>query len=164
MIYFTINHPGLHLYEISKDGVVRNKKRLSECAQHKSSNNKGYLKLVLYKNGVRTNFELHRLLALTFIPNPQNKPTVNHIDGNPNNNNLSNLEWATIREQTIHAYKNKLAGGEKHGMSKLKNRDIKFIRQLSKDGLTGYAIAKKFKMSHSNIQRIIKGVYWKNVI
>ena len=68
-------------------------------------NTKGYYQIALYKNGVMKNKLLHRLIAEAFIPNPENKPTVNHIDGNKLNDNLENLEWATSKEQTQHAIK-----------------------------------------------------------
>lgn len=60
------------------------------------------------KNRLQKIHKIHRLLAEYFIPNPDNKPCVNHIDGNKLNNSLSNLEWATISENTKHAYANKL--------------------------------------------------------
>ena len=60
------------------------------------------------KNRLQKIYKIHRLLAEYFIPNPDNKPCVNHKDGNKLNNNLSNLEWATISENTKHAYANKL--------------------------------------------------------
>ena len=64
----------------------------------------GYKKVVLSKNGRQKSFQVHRLVALAFIPNPGKKPQVNHIDGNPSNNRLENLEWATGGENLIHSY------------------------------------------------------------
>ena len=57
----------------------------------------------LYKNKKRKAFLVHRLIALTYIPNPENKPDINHLDGNPLNNNVSNLEWCTKTENMKHA-------------------------------------------------------------
>lgn len=57
----------------------------------------GYLLVGLYKNGARTNFQVHRLVALTYIPNPNNYPQVNHIDENKENNSIENLEWCTAK-------------------------------------------------------------------
>lgn len=74
--------------------------------------NGGYLRTNLVdKDGVRRFIGIHQLVALAFIPNPENKPTVNHKDTNPLNNDVSNLEWATYGEQAIHAVKN---GCNKH--------------------------------------------------
>lgn len=65
----------------------------------------GYFLVTLVENGTRRNHFIHRLLATTFIPNPLNKPHVNHIDANKQNNSLSNLEWATCKENASHAAK-----------------------------------------------------------
>lgn len=63
----------------------------------------GYFIVTLCSNGKRKNKRVHRLLAEAFLPNPENKELINHIDGNKKNNKLSNLEWATPKENTQHA-------------------------------------------------------------
>ena len=69
---------------------------------------KGYLHVTLYKNGTPKTIKAHRLTAKAFIPNIENKPEVNHIDGNKENNNIINLEWNTRAENNMHAIKNGL--------------------------------------------------------
>lgn len=65
----------------------------------------GYYKCsVQKKDGTWTQQYLHRLVAMAFIPNPNNKPCVNHIDANRKNNAASNLEWVTVKENTIHSF------------------------------------------------------------
>ena len=70
-----------------------------------NKNKKGYLYVVLSKNGKSKIVRIHRLVAQTFIPNLQNKPQVNHIDGIKSNNVVSNLEWCTNSENQKHAFK-----------------------------------------------------------
>ena len=69
----------------------------------------GYETIVLTKDGIRKNYTIHKLVALAFIPNLENKTTINHKDGNKRNNNVSNLEWATEKENQVHKWKNGLA-------------------------------------------------------
>ena len=71
-----------------------------KCRPH----NGGYTRVVFYKNGARTakEFLVHRLVAEAFIPNPENKPTVNHINEIKTDNRVENLEWATMIEQNHH--------------------------------------------------------------
>lgn len=92
-------------YLIGNNGEVYNKS--TQYTKHPTSNHtgKGYLYVDLYKNGIKQRAYIHRLVAEAFIDNPTNKPYVNHIDGDPSNNNVSNLEWCTPLENVEHASK-----------------------------------------------------------
>ena len=93
-------------YQVSNYGKVRslNFKR-NECVDLLSPiKNNGYFRMTLYKNGAIERYLLHRLVANAFIPNPLNKPCVNHIDGNGQNNRVENLEWVSYGENNKHAY------------------------------------------------------------
>lgn len=63
----------------------------------------GYKRVLIAQDGIRKSYYVHRLVAMAYIPNPENKPTINHIDGNKINNCVENLEWATQKEQKRHA-------------------------------------------------------------
>jgi hypothetical protein len=77
----------------------------------KGTINKGYKRICLTKNKKEKNLHVHRLVAQAFIPNPQNKPFINHIDGNKQNNCVTNLEWCDYDENNNHAYENGLRQG-----------------------------------------------------
>lgn len=72
--------------------------------QYFVSRNRMYRCVYVKENGKQKGYYVHRLVAQAFIPNPENKPQVNHIDGNPSNNRLDNLEWVTESENIVHAY------------------------------------------------------------
>lgn len=99
------------LYQISNLGNVQsmdynhtgNPQKLSIKNHHS-----GYKMVMLCKNGVNKNKNIHTLVATAFIDNPEQKPCVNHIDGNKGNNHVSNLEWVTRKENTNHAIKTNL--------------------------------------------------------
>lgn len=80
-------------YQINRDGIVMNKRtnRILKCY----IDNVGYYQVTLCKDGNPRKFRVHRLLAIAFIPNPNNYPIVDHIDINRQNNNLSNLRWVS---------------------------------------------------------------------
>ena len=84
-------------YLIYEDGrVYTNNKRKGFLKPN--VNKKGYHILNLYCNGKQKMFSVHRLVALHYIPNPDNKPQVDHIDRNKQNNHVSNLRWVTSQE------------------------------------------------------------------
>jgi hypothetical protein len=95
---------GLDKYEISKNGVIRNIKTSKIISTYSS---KGYKMATLYKTinkkTKKNNYSIHRLLAISFIDNPNNYPYVNHIDGNSSNYNINNLEWCTQKYNIYHS-------------------------------------------------------------
>lgn len=91
-----------HLYEASTFGNIRNKKTKKVL---KPSINKTYMYVSLLNSDKKNTMLLHRLIAKTFIININNKPTVNHKDHDPSNNNINNLEWASYLEQVTHKRK-----------------------------------------------------------
>ena len=83
------------LYEVSNKGNVRNVRRNTLLRLPKT--NKGYIQVVLCKNGIMNGLKVHRLVAQAFIPNPDNLPMVNHKDEDKTNNNVDNLEWCDAK-------------------------------------------------------------------
>ena len=126
-------------------------------------NGRGYLQLGLSKEGKYVTKKVHRLVAMAFIPNYENKKEVNHKDGNKANNILSNLEWCTASENVQHAYDTGLTfapTGEDNPTSKFKNQDILDIR-ASTDSRR--VIAKKYNVSKTTIGYIIRRETWKHI-
>lgn len=120
------------LYQVSNFGRVKGLKREVSC---RWNNNKklsekhlktltykvGYEYIYLSKNGIRVRYKVHRIVAKTFIPNPENKREVNHKNGIKSDNMVTNLEWVTSRENQLHAFKNGLQvakNGKEHHLSK----------------------------------------------
>ena len=101
-------------YEISNQGRVRHIKKQNILAQHLYQ---GYYKVKLCQDGKDRTWYVHRLVAETFIPNPDNKPTIDHINRNRNDNRVENLRWATRYEQSI----NKNHSSNFHHIHKQKN-------------------------------------------
>lgn len=108
---------GFDKYEISNLGNIRNKKnkKMRAFSEHRD----GYLKVILFNCGKRHYFQVHRLVAITFIRNDENLPVVNHKNGNKSDNRVENLEWCTVADNTKHAYDSGLAKGHNGGMNKL---------------------------------------------
>lgn len=92
-------------YEVSNLGRIRNKKTGLIRKQHKGKTCIGYWNIMLWSKNKSKNCLVHRLVANAFIPNPLNKPQVNHIDGNRENNCVTNLEWVTVSENLKHSFR-----------------------------------------------------------
>ena len=89
------------IYEVSTLGRVRSK--VTNLFAKPFKNEKGYMIVKIYLNGQVKNERVHRLVALTFIPNPHNYSQVNHIDYNRTNNRVDNLEWCTGQQNVQHS-------------------------------------------------------------
>lgn len=120
---------GFEDYLVTDTGRVYSLKRRKYMKQH--ANNRGYIMVQLCKNGKHKNLLVHRLVAQTFLDNPDNKAQVDHIDRNQNNNNVKNLRW-------VDNYEN------------FNNRDISKVKQA---GLKG-AMAVKKKKSKALIWKV----------
>ena len=96
-------------YEVSTFGNVRNSRTRNLVRQEETE--KGYLRVPLSKNKKRKWCKVHRLVAKTFIENPENKPQVNHKDFNKKNNRVWNLEWVTDEENKQYSLENKIGSG-----------------------------------------------------
>ena len=150
-------------YSVSNLGRVKSKKTGKLL---KSYQTKGYLRVSLYNDAGRKCKLVHRLVAEAFIPNPQNKPEVNHINGCKADANVCNLEWATASENMSHAHSNRLrpkvnTQGEKNGFSKLTEFQVKQIKQMLANGkLTQKTIGSQFNISKSTVRDIKSGRRW----
>lgn len=167
------------LYEVSSFGNIKsvNRKILSIGLKRKyyriltSKNMKiftervGYKRVVLTKNKIESKVRVHRLVAEAFIPNPLDKPHVNHIDNDKTNNHILNLEWCTPKENTLHAVKQKRhVYGTKVSTSRLTEKDVVSIKDLYSRGcISQRNLAKKFCVNQSTILRILLNKTWKHI-
>lgn len=142
-------------YIITEQGEVINKRNGRKVKPQ--PNGKGYLRVSI---AGKLQF-VHRLVAEQYVPNPENKPQVNHKDGNKLNNSAENLEWVTNMENRKHAVKNLLhLTGERCSWSKLTQKDVDFIR--SDKTMNQKELAEKFGVSVSAIAAVKQGRSWKS--
>lgn len=143
-------------YQISSIGEIRNIK--TGRILKKRTDKDGYYDILLSKNGIKKRHKIHRLVALAFIPNPQNKPQVNHKNGIKKDNHLDNLEWVTKKENENHAVINDLH------RSKVTTVDVKNIRKLYKqNNITMQELGNKYGILKGQVSRIINKKSWAHV-
>lgn len=126
----------------------------------------GYNHHIFIKEGKPKDLRVCRLVAIAFVPNPDNKPFVNHIDGNKANDSASNLEWNTRSENDRHAFANGLRSGmkgSKNGMAKIDEKIVLEIRKLYSSGSNTRVLADRFKLSIDHIGNIVKRRIWKHL-
>lgn len=152
-------------YEVSDLGNVRNAKTNRVLKQNKHP--KGYIKVRLCLNMKSNDYQVHRLVALAFIHNQENKPQVNHIDSVRDNNKLSNLEWCTNSENQQHSISKGLSKkqiGENRPASKLKEEDVREIRILWETGnYQQRELANMYGVAQRTINTIVNIITWKHV-
>jgi hypothetical protein len=149
------------VYQITKDGKVLSLKsnKLIKTYIYPSPDN--YVRINLRKDHQTKICYIHRLLAETFIPNPLNKPCINHIDCNKENNDLSNLEWVTRHENIRHAFNNHLIGIRTR--RKLDLKKVQEVLDLNKSGMKASEIAKLYQVSLTTVKCVIRGDSWAQV-
>jgi hypothetical protein len=159
-------------YQVSNLGNVRSidrrvpgRRGLLRGAHLTPCFNGNYYHLKLSKCNVCTMWMIHRLVAIHFVANPENKPCVNHLDGNKLNNAANNLEWTTIAENTRHAIDvlGIALGGEKHYAAKLTDQKVLEIIRLAAEGYNQNELSKMFGVSNKNIGYIIRRKTWKHL-
>lgn len=164
-------------YEVSNLGRIRSLDRL---VNHSSGNSlvlrrgkikklscrHDYLQCCLWKDNTEENKDVHRFVAMAFIPNPENKPFVNHKNGTKWDNRAINLEWTTEAENTRHAIEMGLMDnkGIKNGGSKLSNEDVVSIRRLLNEGISQITISEIYNISQPAISAIKTGTNWLHLI
>jgi hypothetical protein len=144
--------PGFYPYKASADGRISNLN-----GKILSPKDDRYLRVCLSINKKETTQLVHRLIALSFIPNPNNLPAINHKNGIKHDNRVENLEWITHSDNHKHAYATglKSAKGEKNGQAKLTDEEVLEIKNLlNTTNLTTIEIGKMFNISRQTISLI----------
>ena len=155
-------------YSVSNFGRVRNNKTNKILSPR---NLQGYQRVAFYVDGKQTDFRIHRLVAKAFILSPENKPQVNHINGNKSDNHVNNLEWCTNGENVRHALRTGLIDprnislavrGEKHPRAKLSEKQVMEIKKKLKYR-TGLSLAKEYNVTPSLISLIRNNKKWSHI-
>ena len=132
----------------------------------------GYLNIHLSKQGKGKTFQIHRLVAEAFLPNPENLQIINHKDENPQNNVVDNLEWCTYKYNSnygkmTHDFRSKIVSAEKHPRRKLDWETVEKIRKLYKRKSKEFGcrgLSEKFGVCQTQIGNIVRGTSWRKEV
>ena len=162
------------LYEVAEDGRViasprpgRGYRRYERVLRpHRKKD--GHWNVGLTKDGRQKKHHVHRIVAEAFIPNPQNLPVVNHIDGNPSNNHRSNLEWCTVSHNVHHAYDSGLRDAQRETLRRLRAKltatQVKEIRRRYAEGSdTIMTLGSEFGVHYTTIWNVVSGKFYQEV-
>jgi hypothetical protein len=138
-------------YSVSDTGIVYSLKGKKKELKGKIKES-GYREILINHLGNRSYILVHRLVLEAFKDNPENKDTVNHIDGNKLNNSLSNLEWATYQENQIHA--------RNTGLCKSNKINMTIARMIRADKGSHRNLAEKYGLKKTQIGYIKKNKRW----
>lgn len=155
------------MYQVSSHGRVRSwkrhqgkpGKRANPLTLKQTKSTPGYLKVNLWKKGVRKTGVIHRLVAELFIPNPENKEYINHLDGDKHNNHVDNIAWCTASENLIHAYEEGLR--PRGNMTKKKAKILKKKLMSNPEAIDD--ISKEFQITQIHAQNIIDEKVWAGI-
>jgi len=157
------------LYQVSDAGRVKslpNSKHKAELIlKHWIQNTKGYHYIYLRNGrGEKRSFAVHRLVLEAFVGKRPNGKQCAHSDGNPANNNLDNLRWATAKENIDDRKRHgRTASGENNGSAKLDEKCVKTINKLKHTGVSAYEIGHLACVSTATIDRVWRGETWRDI-
>ena len=159
--------------EINRKGEIRQKEivlgghTFVDFVRKASINKTGYVYMAFREGGKQKNHYVHRLVAETFVVNPDNKPFVNHKDGDKQNNTVDNLEWVTTAENNQHARDTGLVvtpKGEESKLAVLTNSEVLEIKRQLSEGRKQRDIAHDFNVHYSLISHIKAGRKWGDIL
>lgn len=146
---------------------VEYSRRFKERLIGQNSGKENYQMIHLRKDGLNKAIRTHRLVAIAFIPNTENKPEVNHINGIKSDNRVENLEWCTSSENQFHSVRtglSKIQYGSETTNSKLTEKDVLKIRELKQTTkMNNTEIGKLFGVKQPAISKIIYRKNWKHI-
>ena len=143
-------------YYVHSNGEVYGYDRWKNLRRVKGNIHRDYLRITFNKN---TSKYIHTLVAQAFVPNPENKPYVNHIDGNKQNNHYTNLEWVTHLENIRHAIETGLIKNRSH----ISTDDVHLVCKLLEGGLSTKAVSIQTGINQSSVANIRQGNFRRDI-